>query len=543
MDVNDWPQINPDRKAYWPHGNQPEASADTLCKKILGVFSSVTLFPLKRMVLQFWIPGQLSTGNNILLSCSGYPFALSRANQLLQKYRSGCAKYMYCVSGYLADDMVIHGAPAARAFIRFAPEVVLDLSAHRGTPLVDLALECELNCSLMLPVFCKTSFKCVGVIEVSMTHHADLVFVFQDLNRQLQIEGFSNTPPETLPTPSLKHALQEIQDAFNGLSKSHPFLSGHAWHSYRSVSPSNTFLNERAWHSCNPPNTCDPVCFVRQLLGKMEEFYGGDCLDAIQAYYKDLVVIPLENGELMERIIKTQCSLLCTDDPFKVCDNNGVSSLLSTHCKCISLFVCLRSSHTNNLDYVFHFFWSKYHDHVALINVLLLSLKDHLTSFKLASGENLGDDFFVHVDSIGGDTGFVISPSKHETWSRVGMKRKLFDPFEVNEPKYTLPYITGGEDDGDGDDDDDIVFLAVFKAEPRLFFLSGSPTFELFMDKIKREFALERELSPAETYEVKYLAAPGNRCPLTNDTSLKSCISAYRASKEVDYIKLYVLKK
>lgn len=55
------------------------------------------------------------------------------------------------------NTMIISGGLPASAFLNHFPEVVLDLRVHQGreNPFVDLALECEFTCSIMLLVLIK----------------------------------------------------------------------------------------------------------------------------------------------------------------------------------------------------------------------------------------------------------------------------------------------------------------------------------------------------------------------------------------------------
>lgn len=160
---------------------------DGLNKKIFLAFRNVKLFRLKRIILQFWRPVKTTSGMR-LLSCHRNPYAFAIVNQRLLKYRSLCSRYHYCIDddwGEVDDPMTITGAPPSRAFLNHFPEVVLDLTLHRGTPLVDLALECELTCFVMLPVFDGTC--CLGVVEVSMRDPARLVVIFNELKRELKV--------------------------------------------------------------------------------------------------------------------------------------------------------------------------------------------------------------------------------------------------------------------------------------------------------------------------------------------------------------------
>ncbi|KAI3687532.1 hypothetical protein L1987_81229 [Smallanthus sonchifolius] len=69
-------------------------------------------------------------------------------------------------------------------------------------------------------------------------------------------------------------------------------------------------------------------------------------------------------------------------------------------------------------------------------------------------------------------------------------------------------------------------------------------TVETSLKLHKKPFLLinqEFELNPAGTYKINYQVLPEEWYSLTDDTCLKSCISSYRTSKNIDQIKLCVV--
>ncbi|KAI3687546.1 hypothetical protein L1987_81243 [Smallanthus sonchifolius] len=487
-----WPSIDPGRLGVWPGGIGGLALSDVLNKKILHVFCNAKSFPLKRIIFQFWRP--ITIRNKRLLSCDGNPYASSHVNLRLSKYRSACCRYGYSIDDYDVS-MTISGAPPSTAFLNHIPEVVLDLSLHRGTPLVDLALECELTCFMMLPVFDETSTSCVGVIEVSM-RLPGLVVIFNELNRELKRVGLRIIPPRPIWRPS-KIITSGFQLALREIAK------------------------------------------------------------ALKLFFRDVRVLPLKKGEdgLIGRTLETHQPHLCRNI-YKLSDIKGISAVLFANTMCASFVICLRSSHTGQCDYAFEFFWPKSRNHLALMEDLLLTLREYLPSFKNVSGAQLGDELLV-VDvensssgSGSGSTSVKIFPRNklsktpkniEGTRALRSMKRKPIEgQSELNQAnQFPLTNINNpkGEDDDVVVDDDDLIILAVYKVDYSLFFLPSSTTFENVMERIKQEF----ELNPAGTYKINYQVLPGEWYSLTDDTCLKSCISSYRTSKNIDYIKLYVL--
>ncbi|KAJ0724358.1 putative PB1 domain-containing protein [Helianthus annuus] len=527
--TNAWPKIVPDRKAFWPRGHKP---CDAVKEKILSAFRNVKSLPLKRIIIQFWEPLEIIAGVRVL-SCFGNPFALSPLNYRLRKYRSHCVRYYYAIiihhnnDGLQVDhpDMIITGAPPATAYLNLFPEVVLDLGLHQGTPLVDLALECELTCFMMIHVFSEAG--CVGVVEVSMRIPADLIVIFNDLKRQLKEVGLYICPPlrfvrpyKALSVGDLTLATSEIRKALQVAVQSHAITLGQVWMPYES-------------------RRCQ---MSRMLLGKLPGYCvvnpDGVHLSSIELFFHGFHCLPLKMGEgLIGRTLATRQPHLCRNI-HKLSDNKGVLAVLSANVKCASFVICLRSSHTGEVNYVFEFFWPQTLDHLALMEALLLTLREHLPSFKYASGARLGDELLV-VDVDNSSSGSASTPLKifprnkslaagrKRTRASVVMKR------ESIEGQSELTNIINSE----GEDDDDLIIFAVYKVDYRLLFLPSSSTYDNFMEKIKQEF----ELNPAGTYKIKYQVLPGEWYSLTDGTCLKSCISSYRTSKNIDHVKLLVL--
>ncbi|KAM0066335.1 putative PB1 domain-containing protein [Helianthus debilis subsp. tardiflorus] len=512
-----WPEIYPQRKAFCRHGSR---APDPVNNKILSAFRNVKSFPLERIITQFWRLVKTSSGTRLFSTFN--PYAYSCSNHRLRKYRSSCCQYSYALSDRVVvddDAMIIYGAPPSTAILNQFPEVVLGLRAHRGTPLVDLALECELTCFMMLPAFSFTH--CVGVIEVSR-------------------EGLNIVPPQLLLLPceattgDFRLVEREIEKALQAAVESHAITLGQVW-----VTFENLYRKKR-----------------RALLGRFKSLcvaspHGDDHMSFLKRFYQQLYVLPLKKAErgLVGRTLETRQAHLCRNI-FNFSDNKGVLAVLSAGAKCTSFAICLKSSHMGERDYVFEFFWPLSPNPLPLMEALILTLREYLPSFRYAaSGAQLGDELLV-VDVEISSYASGSNPTKifpktevsetpkalEETRPLVGMKRKFTaDQSELNEA-YQYP-LTNVDDPKGEDDDDDVVILAVYKVDHSLFFLPSSTTFERLMEKINLEF----ELNPSGTYKIKYQVLPGEWYSLTDGTCLKSCISSYRTSNNIDHIKLLVL--
>ncbi|KAI3821275.1 hypothetical protein L1987_08839 [Smallanthus sonchifolius] len=431
-----WPKIHPGRTA------RAKETSDVVNEKIHSAFRNVKSFPLKRIIIQFWRPVKTSGGAGVL-SCYGNPYALSPINHRLRKYRSHSVR------------------------------------VHQGSPLVDLALECELTCFMMLPVF--YGLFPVGVIEVSTRFPLHLLVIFNELNVRLKRVDLSISHPDTLSRPceaitgDWRLAQSEIGKALRVAFASHAITHCQVWICY------DTYCG-RPWR--------------RKLLGRMESysvFSPVNRLSSVKLFYHDLHCLPWEKGQgLVGKTLETLQPLLCKNI-YKLSDNRGLLVVLSTNTKCTTFFqVCSEGTTC---------------DELLVVDVENSSLGSGSTHVKIFPGNKSSDKKGV----------------KRNSSAAVGMKTAIEGQIEltsINNP-----------------DDDDLIIFGVYKVDYRLFFLPSSSTFENFMEKINQEF----ELNPAGTYMIDYQVLPGEWYSLMDGTYLKSYVSSYRASENIDHIKSRVV--
>ncbi|KAK9050777.1 hypothetical protein SSX86_030253 [Deinandra increscens subsp. villosa] len=468
---NNCPIIDPSRTkscrcACWTRGLTMEHEADDrgVNLKICAAFSGVKSFPFKKMIFQFWRPR--AEGGRLVLECYRNPHAVSLFDRLLGgQYRSLCTKYRYSIDDPNSNPnppwIISAGGPVATAFLNRYPEVVLDLSVHRGSPLVDCGLDCDLACGVMLPVFDDKS-SCVGVIECSMKNPAFLLPVFNELRRGLERQGltiyhFQASWPYRANIPGdFEAAKTEIEKGLEIACESHDLTLGQVWISY----------TQRE--------------HIR--LVKLSRYFVDFDDNPLKHFYDKFDVISGEG--LAWKTLATHQPHLCRNI-YKLSDNSGVLALISANTRSSCFVICLRSTHTGELDYVFEFFWPCCHNHSVLSETLLLTLRKYLPSFKFASGEQLGDEFtFIDVEN----------------------------------PSSNLE-----------DQEDDLAILAAYRNEGSLFYLPRSSTFEDLMLKLHKEF----ELDPARTHTVEYEVSPGKWSSLV-------CLESCRRTEDMGVVKLRV---
>ncbi|XP_076927814.1 protein NLP7-like [Bidens hawaiensis] len=490
------------RQVVWTHGLQTSGSSvynnydydsnddgeEEVYNKIYSVFAGVKSFPFKTIIFQFWRPV-----SDLVLAPSPKVYAAPPFIRLLRdKYRPRSLKYQYSIHEGRDNNhpaWIISGGPVLAAFRNRFPEAVLDLRELSGSPLVDVALECELTCCVMLPVF--LADECLGVVECSMKHPSHLLPIFNEMERELEKVGLSiyhvqgKWPYKTIPG-GLEPVKVEIEKALGMACESHGLSLGQVWISYESENNLMSLV-KLSWYSVDSDE--DPMSSIKDFYDKFD-------------------VISLNKGDgLVSKTLQNHKSHLCRNI-YKLRDNRGVLALLSATTKCASFVICLRSSHTGELGYAFEFFWPHSWNHLFTLEVLLSTLKKYLPSFNFASGGQLDDEVFV-VD-VGN--------------SYLGSESRLVKVPQGNEDE------GDGDGDGDYDVDDDLAILATYRNEILLFDLPRSSTFEDLMVKLKEEF----ELDPAWTYKVEYEDFPNKWSSLVN---LESC----RRKEDMGLIKLRVL--
>ncbi|KAL8216744.1 hypothetical protein R6Q57_023581 [Mikania cordata] len=140
------------------------------------------------------------------------------------------------IDGEYPPKIITGGLPVT-AFLNHFPEVALDLRVHQGTSLVDIALECDLTCCMMLPIFYRDSSQCLGGVECSMKHPALLLPIFNDLKCELKRNGLSmyhlegRWPYKAIPG-DVEPVKIEIEKGLKIACESHHLTLAQVWVSY-----------------------------------------------------------------------------------------------------------------------------------------------------------------------------------------------------------------------------------------------------------------------------------------------------------------------
>nr|XP_043622379.1 protein NLP6-like [Erigeron canadensis] len=305
---------------------------------------------------------------------------------------------------------MINGPPAT-AFLNHLPELVGDMTSLKGSsPLMDAALDCELKCYFMLPLFDpSTSPYCVGVIECSVEDF-ELFTIFKEMTHALKSVGLKYTPCQT--------RTREIKEALEIVCESPDLAAAQVWIPYKNPSSLEGIQTNKQMFAVKYTGYCSADLDDDHLLSAVKDYYDtcdtlplkikhgvvGRILETYKPHFCIDIYEPCANKEMRNK--KLLGLLPATNN--KEIGNKKLSELLPATVECSCLGICLRSIDTGDLDYAFEFLWPRKRNYIILLEALFSTLKRCLPSFKFASGSKLGDRLRV-VDvenSTGSGMGF-----------------------------------------------------------------------------------------------------------------------------------------
>ncbi|KAI8569806.1 hypothetical protein RHMOL_Rhmol02G0305200 [Rhododendron molle] len=384
---------------YPPHGAQPQFSfadnsADLIrhaLLKLIRVFKA----ELDLCLVQFWAPTTTSEGRT-LLTTQFQPFALGTSyftvdTNRLCEYRMGmCREYnnSFYADAQSGEDQL--GLPG-RVFLNQLPESTPDVKYYslKEYPQRDLAFRCRINDSWGLPVFRRSSHICVGVLEIVSLDDIychDKVYlgrvydIFQEFGLQC-FDGYEHCKmPYWDEDEARMAAFQELKMVYKSVCNTHNLPLALSWVSC---------------HSCN------------DLLQSQFQFFVPDYCTDNKVYidffaYEDVSkVCLLKKGQVTGRILPFPNLLYCSDvKQFSIAEFPLVP--YARLCKLGGWFtMCLQSSYTRDELYVLEFFLPESNENdeniLTKLRLILGTMEEYFKTFKLASGQGLGEALSVEV--------------------------------------------------------------------------------------------------------------------------------------------------
>ncbi|KAI8569827.1 hypothetical protein RHMOL_Rhmol02G0306700 [Rhododendron molle] len=342
-------------------------------------------------LVQFWAATKTSEGRT-LLTTQFQPFALGRTyvyddradTNRLCEYRMGmCREYnnSFYVDAESGEDQL--GLPG-RVFLNQLPESTQAVEHYTPEeyPQRDLALRCKIGLSLALPVFEHSSHTCVGVLEIVSPYHRDIHLhnkeflgrtydIFQEVGLQC-FDGYKHSELQ-IGDENKAGAFQELKTVLETVCKIHELPLAMTW---------------------VPCSACNYL-----LRGKPEGVEFFERWITCQARFIEVSKCShLTTGVVAGMVLSSSNILYCSD----ITQLSLVEYPLVPYarlCEFRGWFtICLQSNYTANDIYVLEFFLpSSSNNSWTSLSLILGTMVENFKTFKLASGQELGDLLSVEV--------------------------------------------------------------------------------------------------------------------------------------------------
>ncbi|KAL3499198.1 hypothetical protein ACH5RR_038291 [Cinchona calisaya] len=342
------------------------------------------------VLAQVWAP--VKNGGRYVLTTSGQPFVLDPKSIGLYQYRMVSLMFMFSVDEETNGDLGLPG----RVFQKKLPEWTPNVQYYSSKEFSRLnhAFHYNVQGTLALPVFEPSGHTCVGVLELIMT--SQKINYAPEVDKVCKaLEAVNLKSSEILDHPNIQicnegrqNALAEILEILTVVCETHKLPLAQTWVPCRrrSVLTNGGGLRK----SCS---SFDGSCVGQICMSTTDvAFYVVDA--HIWGFHEACAEHHLQKGQgVVGRAFASQNLCFC-EDVTQFCKTEyplvhyahvfGLTSCFAT---------CLRSTHTGDDDYVLEFFLPpSIRDHIdqrALLVSLLVTMKQHLGSLKVASGNEL----------------------------------------------------------------------------------------------------------------------------------------------------------
>ncbi|KAH6796468.1 hypothetical protein C2S51_037454 [Perilla frutescens var. frutescens] len=350
-------------------------------------------------MLQFWAPKEPENG--CYLETSYQPYALDCLAKGLASFRKKSMNHRYFVHDEAKEEEL---GPPGRVFRSGHPEITPDLFLYSTKEfwIRNYAVHCGFREYFVLPVFDEDKHKC-GVLEfIGFSYHE-----LCNINRALEAAKLHSTHIDFIPrfiahkTPAdiieaRVAALREFGNALNVVRKIPQFHMANVWVSYDGECDG---INSNL--SCMELALCTES--ISQLM-PMEQVHW------IHVQPKRGIIGMALASESKACFCLNLCEFSITDQPLLHYTRR------KRHGACFT--ICLQSLLTGDHLYVVEFFL--YQGHAtseylkSFLNFLLPIMKEKLTTFKAASGKQLGEEFVVDVIEFSEESKLTSSESDSE---------------------------------------------------------------------------------------------------------------------------------
>ncbi|XP_058203696.1 protein NLP7-like [Rhododendron vialii] len=375
------------------HQTQPDNFADLISHALQKLIFKKEL---NCHLVQFWAPTKTSEGRT-LLTTQFQPFAIGTAEYALDEtrklceYRMGMCREEY--NSFYADAECAEeqlGLPG-RVFLNKLPEHAPDVKHYtlKEYPQRDLALHCGIQSSWAVPVFHHFSHTCVGVLEIvspcSMVRDwhdksflGEMYDIFQEFGLQCFV-GYNHYEMEIRDENKARTtAFQELNTVLKTVCEIHNLPFAMTW---------------------VPCSVCNGL-LQGPLLSEAVEYCGHN-EDEFDEFVKVIKCSHLGKGGVAGMLLSSPNMLYCSD----ITQLSLTEYPLVPYAQLMEFrgwfTLCLQSSYTANDIYAVEFFLPTRNrcgdNSWTLLSLILGTMEDNFKTFKLASGQELGELLSVKV--------------------------------------------------------------------------------------------------------------------------------------------------
>ncbi|CAH9092757.1 unnamed protein product [Cuscuta epithymum] len=338
----------------------------------------------EHVLVQVWAP--VKSGGRYVLTTSGQPFVLDANSNALHQYRMVSLMYAFSADG---DNDGILGLPG-RVFQQRSPEWSPNVQYYSSKeyPRLNHALNYNVRGTVALPVFEPSGQACIGVVELIMTSERvnyahDIYKVCKALEAvNLKSSEILDHPTTQICNEGRQNALAEILKILTVVCETYKLPLAQTWVPCR---------HQSVLTDCGGGLEKNGSCMGEVCMATTDvAFY---VVDAHTWGFREACAEHhLQKGQgVAGRAFATHSSCFC-EDITKFCKTEYPLVHYARMFGLASCFaICLRSTHTGNDDYLLEFFFPPVppDEQQVLLNSVLLTLKNHSKSLRIASGNLL----------------------------------------------------------------------------------------------------------------------------------------------------------
>ncbi|XAR55165.1 hypothetical protein NMG60_11030580 [Bertholletia excelsa] len=342
----------------------------------------------QHVLAQVWSP--LKNGGRYVLTTSGQPFVLDPNSNGLHQYRMISLRYMFCADGDIDGFLGLPG----RVFLQKLPEWSPDVQYYstKEYPRLNHALNNNVHGTLGLPVFEQSGRCCVGVIELILTspkinYAPEVEKVCKALEAvDLKSSEILDHPNTQIYNEGRQKVLGEILEILTVACETHKLPLAQTWipcrhHNVLAYGPGSKKICSGSDGTCM--STSDAAFYV---------------VDAhVWGFREACAEHHLQKGQGVAGQAFSSQNLCFHEDITQFCKTEYPLVHYARMFGLVSSFaICLRSSHTGNDEYILEFFLppdiSDSKEQQTLLDSLLVTMKQHFHSLRVASGRELEDE-------------------------------------------------------------------------------------------------------------------------------------------------------